>query len=205
MTPLIHKNFYERSIEKLSAVLHLIKQKNRGFISPITNFFGKFRFLSNSYKNIWVRMVYDDGNFSKKGLLKIISLTVLSVYVLWILFILSIQSLSFVMTSKIDEVVYMTNSQEVDPEGDIYSAQGCTILPCDEESSIYFRIEPSLFSHAYELVTKGQIFYPDYLAAAIPPGLNKCTITSYGLRWKFFMRGMDIYPYILRASCNPVK
>lgn len=37
------------------------------------------------------------------------------------------------------------------------------------------------------------------------PSCPECVTTSYGIRIKALMRGWDIYPSLLSASCHPVE
>ena len=53
----------------------------------------------------------------------------------------------------------------------------------------------------------GSLFYPGYVAGAVAPVMERCVITSYGIRKKFrsLMRTWDIYPDLLQVkSCQPV-
>ncbi len=111
----------------------------------------------------------------------------------------------YLATVRKDEVVYLTNSQEIIPEENVHSVQGCHSLPCTDENSVYFRIRGTLFNEAWSLVHGHGIFYPDYIAAAVPLSISKCTITTYGLRIKLVMRGMDIYPDVLQTECAPLQ
>jgi hypothetical protein len=49
------------------------------------------------------------------------------------------------------------------------------------------------------------LFFPDYVAASVPLSISECKITSYGVRVKIFMRGMDIYPDLLQTECTPLQ
>lgn len=177
----------------------------------------------NWYKRVWSLVVYrrdefENLRFSKVRAGSFLTVTLLCLYFIWTLIGISWHATMYLLTAKVDEVVYMTNAQEVSPIDDIYSAQGCVNpanvnekdITCDDDNSLYFRIEPSLFNHVWAVSNSWDwksipnVFYPDYVAAAIPPGLNKCVITSYGSRWKFFVRGMDLYPILLKASCKPL-
>lgn len=75
---------------------------------------------------------------------------------------------------------------------------------CTDENSIYFRIRATPFNEAWNVVHHGSLFFPDYLAAAIPVTVSRCTITTYGIRVKLFMRGTEIYPDLLESSCEPL-
>lgn len=135
------------------------------------------------------------------------SIFLVSYVTCWMMFAFTIDMTyytSLFFLTRNHEVIFMTNSQEVNSDEDIFSAQGCEALPCTIDNSVYFRIEPVWFNHFYSYFTEGHLFYSDYVAAAVPPTVTQCTIYSYGIRWKLLMRGMDIYPYLLSATCTPV-
>ncbi len=103
-----------------------------------------------------------------------------------------------------DETMYLTSSQEIDAPGNVHAVKGCAELPCSDADSVYFRINPSGFNHVWSFIHNHTPFYPDFVSAAVPPGFNRCVITSYGLRVKLIMRGFDLYPELIKASCVPV-
>lgn len=110
----------------------------------------------------------------------------------------------YFFTVKHNEVLYLHNSQEIEPEENIHAVQGNYTIPLNEDETIYLLVEDTWFNTLWSIVHKGNLFYPDYVAATVPPGLNKCHVTSYGLRLKSLMRRWEVYPYILSASCEPV-
>ena len=110
----------------------------------------------------------------------------------------------YLATAKRDEVVYLTNSQEIMPEDNVHSVQGCYELPCTDENSFYFRIRATLFNEVWSVVHGRGLFFPDYVAASVPLSISQCTITSYGVRLKLIMRGADIYPDLLKTECTPM-
>lgn len=111
----------------------------------------------------------------------------------------------YVATYRYRETIYLTNSQEIDPVNNVHSAQGCTHLPCSDANSVYFRIRGNLFNEAWSLWNGYGFFYPDYVAAAIPSAVSKCEVTSYGVRFKLFMRSTEIYPDLLESVCTPLS
>jgi len=110
----------------------------------------------------------------------------------------------YLVTVKHDEVVYLTNSQEILPDENVHSVQGCHELPCTDKNSFYFRIRATLFNEVWSVVHGRGLFFPDYVAASVPLSISQCTITSYGVRLKLIMRGMDIYPDLLKTECSPM-
>jgi hypothetical protein len=102
-----------------------------------------------------------------------------------------------------DEIVYLNAAEEVDPDGDVHSIRGCREIPCRESDSIYFRVRPTWMHDVYALITRGTVFYPDYVASVVAPGVNRCEVVSYGIRVRALMRGWDIFPDMLDAVCTP--
>lgn len=107
-------------------------------------------------------------------------------------------------TYKYQETWYLGKSQEIDAKGNVFSAQGCESIRCTDQTSIYFRIKPSVAHHLWSLYHNKNIFFPDYVAAGIQNDINKCKVTGYGVRWKFLVRNWDVYPQILSVDCAPL-
>lgn len=186
----------------------------RSFLAPIWNvlYWLGIGFLWRHYRKIWDRFAYTtvDGQrvFSRKRG----AYTLLGTFLtLW--FAVSITSFTwhttlYLATARVDEVVYLSNAQEISPEENLFSVQGCEAtvtgenFSCSEEESLYFRIEPTEFAQAWSILTRGNFFYPDYIAAPIAPGWQKCVITSYGFRMKTMIRRWEIYPELLSARCE---
>lgn len=166
------------------------------------------------YASLWKKTVYTkdkqgDICFSKKrsGLLVIATL-----FFLWNLpFFLSgtiefiWDTTSMAVSYKTEEIIYLGKSQEIDPAGNVFSAQGCEQIRCTDQTSIYFRIKPSLAHQLWSLFHYGNFFFPDYVSAGIQNDINKCKVTGYGSRWKFLVRNWEIYPQILSVDCVPVS
>ena len=166
-----------------------------------------------AYRNLWNRVVYieKDENpkfFSRKraGLMVVATIIFLKLLPL----ILStayefVYDSSRMLTSyKSKEIWYLGKSQEIDPEGNVFSAQGCATIECSDQTSIYFRIKPSLAHHLWSLFHNQNLFFPDFVAAGIQNDINKCTVTGYGSRSKFIVRNWDVYPQILSVNCIPL-
>lgn len=183
----------------------------RNLLAPVLSFLAipahwgwrLFRFLWDRF--VYVEDQYQNQHFSKSraGLF----LTGSGIFVWFILLpILGFlfDAAVYFSTARNDEVVYLTNSQEILPEENIHSVQGCYALPCSEENSAYFRIRWSLFNQAWSLAEGHGMFLPDYVAASVPLSISTCKITSYGIRLKFLVRGLDLYPDLLRSECTPL-
>ncbi|WP_374378510.1 hypothetical protein [Dongia sp.] len=166
--------------------------------------------LFNAYRRLWARVVYSEDKFqvrrfskTRAGLMLAISLICAWFVVLPLLGLLWDTGL-YLATARRDEVVYLTNSQEIAPEHNIHSVQGCHSLPCTDDNSFYFRIRATLFNEIWSLAHGHGFFFPDYVAAAVPLSISECKITSYGLRIKLMMRGLDFYPDVLETTCTPL-
>jgi hypothetical protein len=155
------------------------------------------------YRRLWDRVVYlRSGAFSKARAGGMVLMTAGVLY-------FSLPILGFFRDAGIfaltygHEDIYLTFSQEIDPAHNLHSVKGCEDLPCTESNSVYFRVREDAFNSFWSLLRHGDLFYPDYVAAAVPAVVSKCHVTRYGLRKKFAMRNWDIYPDMLEAHCSP--
>ncbi|MCB9992013.1 MAG: hypothetical protein H6867_11705 [Rhodospirillales bacterium] len=165
------------------------------------------------YKKLWTAYVYvkdqdGDESFSKQRAGTMVLATM--VFLSMLPSILSVTAELIWDTSRMalsyreNEVLYLGKSQEIDPAGNVFSAQGCESIRCTDQTSIYFRIKPSLAHHIWSLNHNGNMFFPDFVAGGIQNDVNRCLVTNYGARWKFLVRNWDIYPQILSVDCSPV-
>lgn len=113
-----------------------------------------------------------------------------------------------------DETLYLYNSQKISDGAtdstldDVHEVHGCETLPCTDQTSVTFRVRASWFNEVWSFYHHGTFFYPGYVAGAVAPIMEKCTITSYGIRKKFrsLLRTWDVYPDLLQVkSCSPVN
>lgn len=183
---------------------HVARPVARILFKPVT-------WLWHLYRLIWDKAVYyedaqQERQFSKTRAGVFLAL---SAAFAWYLFIPAIvfvfHTLLYVTTVKRDEVVYLTNSQEILPHENEHSVQGCHALPCTDQNSLYFRIRASNFNEVWSILNGRGLFFPDYVAASVPVAVSRCKITSFGLRIKFLMRGFDIYPDLLQTECSPLN
>lgn len=174
------------------------------------------KYFWQQYRKVWLKFAYkttdgDKRKFSKAKGLGVFVSTLVALFIGYhTAFIIKDTSL-YLLTVQRSEIVYLSNAQEIDAENNIHSVQGCIVakqedgsFSCSTDNSLYFRIEPSLFAHMWYLTNRGDIFYPDYVAATIAPGWQECTITSYGLRAKLFIRRLQIYPELLSVDCQKI-
>lgn len=155
--------------------------------------------------SIWMRFAENkDGKRTAKRMAGTIAATLLVLWMLPSIFLATWQASLMLFTFE-RETVYLTAAEEVDPSGDIHAIRGCRAIPCNESDSIYFRVRPTWMHDIYSLWTRGSVFYPDYVASVVAPGVNKCEVSSYGIRIRALMRGWDIFPEMLDASCTPYE
>lgn len=100
------------------------------------------------------------------------------------------------------EQVYLIQSEEIYPDDNIWAIRGCDALPCDRDTSIYYRVAPTLFNHIWSVANKGSIMLPDDIGSGVPTGITECWVSSYGIRVKALMRTWDLYPEALDISCD---
>jgi hypothetical protein len=108
----------------------------------------------------------------------------------------------YALTRQVNETVYLQGSQELDPGTASHSIKGCESLPCSDTQAVYFRVESDLFSNLWSLVHGHGFFFPEYVAAAVPYETNRCTITSYGFRFRGTARFLNVFPQLLAVSCH---
>jgi hypothetical protein len=168
-----------------------------------------FRGAFRQYRKLWSLVVYRHDAFGNLRLVKtraglFLAGSLVSLVCLYGIIGFTYDAGMYALTGHHNEIMYLTSSQEIDAPGNVHAVKGCDKLPCSDTDSVYFRITPSAFNHVWSLMHNHMLFFPDYVSAAVPPGLNRCVISSYGIRVKLLMRGMDIYPELLKASCTPV-
>lgn len=160
--------------------------------------------LYRAYRRLWDKVVYrETGEFSRTRAGILLASTMAFLYVLPTILLFFGQAALFV-TSWRRETVYLSRAQEIYPDDDIHAVVGSESPDITDQTTITFRVGPTMFNHVWSIFYNGDIFYPDEVAAVATGDINKCSILSYGFRWKFMMRRWDIYPDILSARCDPI-
>jgi hypothetical protein len=196
----------------LVAISRLLRWIVDGLLAPVGRaIIGVAPWIARPVRALWNRLVYIEDEYHNRRLSKRRAAWFIVASFVFVWFIL-IPMLEFIFdlglylaTVKHDEIVYLTNSQEIIPEDNVHSVQGCHQLPCTDANSFYFRIRATLFNEVWSVVHGRGLFFPDYVAASVPLSISQCKITSYGVRLKLIMRGMDIYPDLLRTECDPLQ
>lgn len=205
--------FLERTAILGDKIGHAVQQFGRKLraifnktLRPIGEFFvwialGVVRWYRRS---VWARYAYDreTGRLSPK---RAGGTVLATIFTIWMIpaTVQFVWQAGLMATTMRHEQIFLTNAEQLDDTGDLQSIRGCRKIPCSEGDSIYFRVQPNLLHHLYSLATRGNLFYPDYVASVVAPGVNQCEVTSYGLRLRFLMRGYNIFPDMLDATCTP--
>lgn len=191
-------------------------------IYPVTSrAFRAARYLARKYRNLWLSLVYtpDEYGVERFSRLRGFSVAIVTGIVCTILIMHLWAALVFTFwywpLVQHDETLYLYNSQKIsdglDPYSswdDIHEVHGCETLPCSDQTSVTFRVKATWFNELWSVYHNGSLFYPGYVAGAVAPVMQKCTITSYGIRKKFrtLLRSWDIFPDLIKvSSCAPVQ
>jgi len=188
------RNFFQKVLSVFYFIGSLIKAGGRLLGTGLAR-------LLAWYKRLWIKFTHNkyEEFVYKKGL-AMGAATLLFIVLIPTIGLLLFQTTYYLITYKKDSI-YLIQSEEIYPDNNIWAVRGCYNKVCDSNSSIYFRIKPSLFHHLWSLTHNGGIFLPDIIGSSVPTGLTKCQIISYGLRLKIMMN-FDIYPSILEIQCE---
>lgn len=212
----LHKEFnlWMRFWESFSSAVQFLYKY---LVRPITKRIWKTaRWLMTEYRDLWLNITYKKDQYGvmqfnrMRGGLTILG-TVGVLYCLYGLSTIMISLPWYVLTVKHDEVLYLSNHSAVEGHStsrlkinDVYEITGCENIDCSDQDTVSFRVEASWFNEAWSLAHNYAFYYPDYVAAAVSPVVNRCTITSYGIRKKFLVRSWELHPDILQVRCVPV-
>jgi hypothetical protein len=202
----IKKNIVERAVHfvetKWAAVSGFYHRRAHGPLSWIVRTIAA---IGRWYRDsIWMRFAENaDGERTPKRMAGTIAATLLVLWMLPSAFLATWQIGLMATTWKSQEEIFLTSAEEIDPDGEVHSIRGCRVIPCGEKDAIYFRVRSSWMHDIYAFSTRGYMFYPEEVASVVAPGVNQCTVTSYGIRVRALMRGWGIYPDMLDATCTP--
>ena len=181
-------------------------------ISPVTWRIYRFiRWAFARYRALWARCVYakdayGDPEFSKaRGGLMIIA-TLAACYLTYCVVAVTATLPWYLATVRHAEQLYLSNSQNISTQAeshDVHEVHGCETLPCTDQNTVTFRVRATWFNEVWSILHHGSLFYPGYVAAAVSPVLNRCVITSYGIRKKLLIRSWDVYPDLVQVECMP--
>ncbi len=172
-----------------------------GLKSPVLYVAGKIARVFAWYKKLWVRFTHNKyEEFVYKRGVAMAAVTIAAVIIIPSLICMILQGSYYLATYK-KETIYLTQSEEIYPDDNIWAVRGCYTKNCDSDSSMYYRIKPSLFHHIWSIGHNGNIFFPDTVGSSVPTGLTQCEVISYGIRARILMT-FHIYPTILKITCG---
>ena len=153
------------------------------------------------YKDLWIRFTHNkyDEFVYKRGMAMAVA-TLAAIIIIPSIVGLFFQTGYYLATHK-KESVYLIQSEEIYPDDNIWAVRGCYNQNCDSDSSLYYRIKPSLFHHLWSVGHNGTIFLPDTIGSSVPTGLTRCEVDSYGIRMRILMT-FNIYPSVLKIMCE---
>ena len=107
-----------------------------------------------------------------------------------------------VLTEREVKGVYLTGAGPVpgDTTETLFMAKGCPVLPCTEDNANYYHIRENSVKSTILFLTKGTVYHPEEVEAAIPDQLSKCDITVQWFRWRLFR----VYNVLSEVSCMPL-
>lgn len=180
------------------------------------------KFLFWQYVLLWNRVVYvkdEYGNVaaSKLRAIYMIIATMIGLYVAPAFADLAIDGLILYPLTSSVHTVYMNGQEKVPNEPEVHEAGGCDEKPgCSSAETSAYRIRSTPFNqlwsiwHHFKWNDPVNLYYPDFIARAIPNQTAECVIHSYGWRQKIInknvYRTLDMYADILEIrSCKPIK
>jgi hypothetical protein len=165
--------------------------------------------LAKQYIRVWDRVVIVKDPFGKPTFSKTRAglMILATAFAWWYLvgpfFDLAIDAAVYAATVQSDESVILLSSQEINTAENTHAVEGCLQIPCSDRNAVYFRVKYSLFNNLWSLTHFRGVFRPDFIAAAVASGYQRCVITSYGLRWSLIVRNLNIFPELLEIKqCN---
>ncbi len=187
-------------------------------LSPITGFFNQIsQRIIHYYKRLWFFMVNrrtedDMLVFSKTRAGAMVLVTGLFIWfaiipILWCAYDAGL----YALTVQHDEHLYLFGSQEINPTTGMHNIEGADHIPWTEQDSFYFRADGGLFPDLWSIFHNSRLwppyialYYPEYVGAAIPYGISRCFVTSYGIRTRLPFLS-NTYSQLLSVSCSPMQ
>lgn len=207
-------NLWMRFWEGFSASIQFLYKK---LVYPISiRLWGLVKWLMIQYRTLWLYAAYRKDSYGKPQFSRIRGATIIlstmtGLYILYAVIQISITLPWYFLTVKYDEVLYLSNHSAVEgfsknklKINDVYEITGCEAINCSDQDTVSFRVEATWFNEAWSVMHHFAFYYPDYVVAAVSPVVNRCIITSYGIRQKFLVREYELHPDILQVRCVPV-
>lgn len=218
----------QQTIKEASRAWTVVRESALGFYhniyKPVAEFLSPYLgWIGRGYKKLWNKVCYKEdpetGEFKldrkRAGAMLLATMTAVTALTPttmggWVRDGIGevaepvVDSVRMATTYESKETLYLSDSKETFPAQDIHSVKGCKSVECGEEDGVYFYVKPSILHNAWNWAVKGNPMYiPDHVVAPIAPGVNKCEVTSYGVRWRV-ARWLQAYPVLLEAKCTPM-
>ncbi len=167
-----------------------------------------FLFLFKWFINLWNWVAFKKDEFGNRKL----SYARGSLFIVSWLFLGALIASGFVYDTLVylpthtkDRVVWLSSAQEIYPDSNIFSVQGCDKLVskvCHEDQALYYRVQASWFNETWSILSGRGLFFPDKVVATIGSDWSRCTVSDFGSRWRFWIFFGNYYPNLLVTSCE---
>lgn len=177
--------------------------------------------LYYKYLDLWNRVVYKKDEYGverfkvSRGAGMVVSSLLAGYIIIIFINITLVFTFWYIPFSYVDEEIYLYNSLKISDGvnpissiDDVYEVHGCETLPCSDQTSVSFYVRATWFNELWAVLNHGSLYYPQFIAGAVAPIMQKCVITSYGFRKKLkvIVRQFDLYADLLEVkSCTPVN
>ena len=187
----------------------IVKLMYDKYAAPVVNFFKPVvLWIWSGYVWAFKKMAFVDGELSHKRAATI-AVPVLLVSTWFTVYHVIPEVLDYVrdgagvLTEREHKGIYLTGAGPVpgDHTETLFMAKGCPELPCTEDNANYYHIRENSVKSTILFFTKGTIYYPEEVEAAIPDQLSKCDITVQWFRWRLFR----VYNVLSEVSCMPIN
>lgn len=194
--------------------IDIIKLSYKKYAQPVVNLFSPlWQWLWNIYKRIFTKYAIVNDVVDKEKAAYVLPLMVFGS---WLLFFIVIPvTVDFgadgiaVMTKHTNVELFLTGAQPLDESISLFRAKGCPEMPCTDNNSIYYHIQPNQFEFVRRLILEQSWYLPDQIEAAIPDQLSKCVVDVqwFRVRWIKHLPFIDEwFPTIVKVhSCYPVS
>ena len=179
------------------------------WFAPVVNLFMPIvRAIIRFYVWAFKKMAFKDGELSQQRAAGV-AVPVLAVFTWFMVSIGIPESWDYVrdgagvLTEREHKGIYLTGAGPVpgDTTETLFMAKGCPELPCTEDNANYYHIRENSVKSTILFLTKGTVYYPEEVEAAIPDQLSKCDITVQWFRWRLFR----VYNVLSEVSCMPIN
>ena len=169
--------------------------------TPAGFIYGKVARVLAWYKDLWVKFTHNkyEEFVYKRGV--VMAMTTLAAIIIIPMVVGLLFRTTYYLATYKKETVYLIQSEEIYPDDNIWGVRACYNRNCDSNSSLYYRIEPSVFHHLWSIGHGDGIFLPDAIGSSVPTGLTKCEAVSYGDRMRILMT-FHVYPNLLKITCE---